>query len=156
MSTPNAFPSLHTPEAAMRAIVEFFEQLQREDVSRLGHFYRADATFKDPFNDVQGVPAITHIFAHMFDALVAPRFVITQSVQQGAHAFVTWDFVFAPRAAPSRHMTIRGATHFVLREEGGHWRIATHRDYWDAADELYAQLPVLGALMRWLKKKLAS
>jgi steroid delta-isomerase len=27
-----------------------------------------------------------------------------------------------------------------------------HRDYWDAAEELYEKLPVLGALMRWLKQ----
>jgi hypothetical protein len=25
-------------------------------------------------------------------------------------------------------------------------------DYWDAAEELYEKLPVLGGLMRWLKR----
>jgi hypothetical protein len=28
-----------------------------------------------------------------------------------------------------------------------------HRDYWDAAEELYEKLPVLGGLMRWLKTR---
>jgi hypothetical protein len=28
-----------------------------------------------------------------------------------------------------------------------------HRDYWDAAGELYEQLPLVGGLMRWLKKR---
>ena len=28
-----------------------------------------------------------------------------------------------------------------------------HRDYWDAAEELYEKLPLLGALMRWLKRR---
>jgi hypothetical protein len=27
-----------------------------------------------------------------------------------------------------------------------------HRDYWDAAEELYEKLPVLGGLMRFLKR----
>jgi hypothetical protein len=31
--------------------------------------------------------------------------------------------------------------------------IVEHRDYWDAAEELYEKIPVLGALMRWLKKR---
>ena len=31
-----------------------------------------------------------------------------------------------------------------------------HRDYWDAAEELYEKLPVLGALMRLLRRKLAA
>jgi len=41
----------------------------------------------------------------------------------------------------------------VLREDQGTWRVAVHRDYWDAAEELYEKLPVLGSLMRWLKRR---
>ncbi|WP_413888997.1 hypothetical protein [Candidatus Aalborgicola defluviihabitans] len=32
-------------------------------------------------------------------------------------------------------------------------RILDHRDYWDAAEELYEKLPLLGGLMRWLKRR---
>jgi len=28
-----------------------------------------------------------------------------------------------------------------------------HRDYWDAAEELYEKLPGVSVLMRWLKKR---
>jgi hypothetical protein len=70
---------------------------------------------------------------------------------------VTWDFLFAmPRMDGGQLQTIRGATHFVLREEAGVWRVAVHRDYWDAAEELYEKLPVVGGLMRWLKKRANS
>jgi hypothetical protein len=34
--------------------------------------------------------------------------------------------------------------------------VADHRDYWDAAEELYEKLPVLGALMRLLKRRLRA
>jgi hypothetical protein len=34
--------------------------------------------------------------------------------------------------------------------------VRLHRDYWDAAGELYAQLPLLGALMRWLQRRLRA
>jgi hypothetical protein len=44
----------------------------------------------------------------------------------------------------------------VLREEANVWRVAVHRDYWDAAEELYEKLPVVGSLMRWLKKRANS
>ncbi len=146
-----------TPEVAIQRVVHFFEHLQPTDVTRMADIYTSDAQFKDPFNEVQGVPAIARIFAHMFETLDAPRFVITQQVQQGAQCFVTWDFLFAmPRVESGRLQTIRGATHFVLREEAGVWRVAVHRDYWDAAEELYAKLPVVGSLMRWLKKRANS
>jgi hypothetical protein len=45
---------------------------------------------------------------------------------------------------------IRGGSHLRLASDG---RVEDHRDYWDAAEELYQKLPVLGGLMRWLKKR---
>ncbi|CAN1501093.1 COG4319 Ketosteroid isomerase homolog [Burkholderiaceae bacterium] len=146
-----------TCEAALQRVVDFFEQLQPADVARIADIYTADAQFKDPFNEVQGVPAIEAIFAHMFRELDAPRFVITQRVQQGVQCFVTWDFLFGMRHFDAgRTQTIRGASHLVLREEAGVWRVAIHRDYWDAAEELYEKLPVVGSLMRWLKRRANS
>jgi ketosteroid isomerase-like protein len=143
-----------TPEAALQRVVHFFEHLQPSDVAQIAQLYTADAQFKDPFNEVQGIAAIERIFTHMFEALDAPRFVITQQVHNEAQCFVTWDFFFSvPRMNKGATQIIRGATHFVLREEAGVWRVAVHRDYWDAAEELYEKLPVLGGLMRWLKKQ---
>ncbi len=143
-----------TAEAALHTVVEFFEHLQPSDLAQLDAIYTADAQFKDPFNEVQGVPAIAQIFAHMFDNLDAPRFVITQQVQQGVQCFVTWDFIFSLRSVNAGvPLIVRGASHLVLREEAGEWRVALHRDYWDAAEELYEKLPVVGSLMRWLKRR---
>jgi ketosteroid isomerase-like protein len=147
-------PNTRSAQDALEAVVHFFEHLQATDVSRISELYTADAQFKDPFNDVHGTAAIEHIFNHMFDSLDAPRFVITEQVLQGTQAFVTWDFLFViPRMDDGRTQTIRGATHFVFREDAGVWRVAVHRDYWDAAEELYEKLPVVGSLMRWLKKR---
>lgn len=49
--------------------------------------------------------------------------------------------------------TIRGTSHLVFSEEG---LVTLHRDYWDAAQELYEKLPLVGGLMRWLKKRANS
>ena len=46
---------------------------------------------------------------------------------------------------------IHGASHLKFDTTG---RIAYHRDYWDAADELYAKLPLIGPVMRYLKRRL--
>ena len=149
--------SSDSPEDALQRVVHFFEHLKPTDVARMAELYTADAQFKDPFNEVQGLAEIEHIFVHMFEALDAPRFVITTQVLQGTQCFVTWDFLFAmARIDGGTTQTIRGATHFVLREEAGLWRVAIHRDYWDAAEELYEKLPVVGGLMRWLKKRANS
>ena len=75
-------------------VVNFFEQLSPADLPRLGEIYAAEARFKDPFNEVQGVPAITAVFTHMYCALEAPRFVVHDSIASGEQCFLTWDFLF--------------------------------------------------------------
>jgi hypothetical protein len=132
-------------------IVQFFEQLSPADLPRFGEYYIADARFKDPFNDVQGVPAIAAIFEHMYRAVEEPRFVVHESIADRAQCFLSWHFLFRfKRFAPASNQVIRGATHLHLASDG---RIAQHRDYWDAAEELYEKLPAVGSLMRWLKRR---
>jgi steroid Delta-isomerase len=141
-------------QSASAALVDFFEHLAPAHLDRLAEFYRADARFKDPFNDVCGIPAIRAIFAHMFDTLEAPRFVVTERLCQGRQCFLTWDFVFRFRRwRPRQIQTIHGATHLLLDDNG---RITLHRDYWDAAEELYEKLPAISTLMKWLKKQAAT
>ena len=51
----------------------------------------------------QGVHAIAAVFAHMYRALEAPRFVVHDIVAEGEQCFLTWDFLFRfKRFAPAR------------------------------------------------------
>jgi ketosteroid isomerase-like protein len=134
----------------VQRIIEAFERLQPADVERMTELYSADARFKDPFNEVQGVAAIQRVFRHMFVALREPRFVIRDAVCEGDQCFLSWDFLFRMRRLRSDEQCIRGGTHLRLAADG---RISEHRDYWDAAEELYEKLPAVGSLMRWLKRQ---
>ena len=139
---------------AVEKIVVFFETLSPESVQRFGQFYTEDAYFKDPFNEVRGIAPIQSIFAHMYTALHEPRFVVTGRIVEGEQVFLSWDFHFRFRNFKSdQPQIIRGATHLRLAADG---RIRSHRDYWDAAEELYEKLPMVGGLMRWLKKRANS
>jgi steroid Delta-isomerase len=139
----------HSPELAR--VIDFFETIDPPAAARIDAIYAPDAWFKDPFNEVRGTEAIRRVFVHMFVQVDAPRFRITQSMQDGESAFLTWDFHFRMKRLETRTgQTIRGATHLRFAADG---RIAYHRDYWDAAEELYEKLPLVGALMRWLKRQ---
>ena len=140
-------------DARVAAIVERFESFTREDLARLSELYAEDAWFKDPFNEVRGTAAIRAIFEHMFDSLDQPRFVVRDVLAEGDQCFVGWDFLFRMKRFDRREQCIRGASHLKLTADG---RIAWHRDYWDAAEELYEKLPVVGGLMRWLKRRASS
>lgn len=153
MEQPLSPPAALTEEAVSRVIV-FFETLSPAGVAQLGELYAADARFKDPFNEVQGVPAIRGIFVHMYRSLDAPHFVVTGRLVDGDQCFLVWEFRFRFRRFDTATLqTVRGGSHLMLAEDG---RIRAHRDYWDAAEELYEKLPVLGRLMRWLRRRAAT
>ena len=131
--------------------VDFYQTLRPESLQRIRDVYSEDARFKDPFNDVHGADEIERIFAHMFDVLTSPRFVIRNTVVEGDTAFLTWDFTFHMKKwKPLVEQHIHGASHVRFDVEG---RANYHRDYWDAAEELYEKLPVIGWVIRGLRRR---
>jgi ketosteroid isomerase-like protein len=144
---------MRASDPRVQRVIEVFERLAPEDVAALDGLYAPDARFKDPFNEVLGVPEIQRIFGHMFEALEAPRFVILDVIAQGDQCFLTWDFLFRMKRFSRAEQRIHGGSHLRFAPDG---RIVLHRDYWDAAEELYEKLPAIGALMRWLKARAAG
>jgi steroid Delta-isomerase len=141
------------PDPRVARAIAAFEGLTPQALADLDTVYAPDARFKDPFNEVQGVPAIAGVFEHMYRSLDEPRFVVRDAVAEGDQAFLTWDFLFRFRRFTPELQTVRGATQLRFAPDG---RIVLHRDWWDVAEELYEKLPAVGALMRWLKRRARS
>jgi ketosteroid isomerase-like protein len=130
-------------------IVHWFETLTCETAGDVDRYYAPDAFFKDPFNEVTGAAAIGRVFAHMFDQVAEPRFRILERWVAPHGAMLTWEFHFRLHGR-AQGETVRGASHLRFAPDG---RIAYHRDYWDAAEELYAKLPAIGPFMRFLQRR---
>ena len=140
-----------THRQTFKQIANYFENISPASVGKIKELYAPTARFKDPFNDIQGHAAIEKSFHHMYQSLIEPRVVITGQVVQGDQAFLTWEFRFRfKRFDTQKEQVILGTSHLVLDAQQ---RVSLHRDYWDAAEELYEKLPWIGALMRWLKKQ---
>ncbi len=68
-------------------------------------------------------------------------------------AMLLWEFHFRARlSGRNREQLIRGVSHLRFAPDG---KINYHRDYWDAAEELYMKLPLLGGLLRYLRSAFA-
>lgn len=134
--------------AHLDALVAWYQTLSPASLARLSEFYTEDAWFKDPFQEFASREQLRRVYQHMFDTLEQPRFEVTGTVLEGDQAFLIWNMHFR---SGGRALSLHGSTHLLFAEDG---RVRRHRDYWDAAEELYEKLPVLGWLMRQLKKKL--
>ena len=138
-------------DVELNRLIHFFQTLSPLTVADMGSVYTEDAYFRDPFNEVNGVNAIKLIFSEMFVRLHEPRFVITEKIAQENSAILIWDFDFRIKSLkPNLARRIHGLSHICFAADG---RVNYHRDYWDAAGELYEQFPVIGSVMRWLKKR---
>ena len=140
---------------ALDAVIQFFETLSADSVGRIPELYARDARFKDPFNEVRGADAIERIFRHMFTQVSTPRFVVRERIHDAAGgAVLLWDFHFGVRVLGRvRTQLIHGVTHLRFAADG---KVAWHRDYWDTGEELYMKLPLLGPLLRALRRRLAA
>jgi steroid Delta-isomerase len=143
--------TLPPSDARVARLVAWYEGLSEHRLGEIDDLYRADAAFKDPFNDVSGTPAIRRVFEHMFASLQGPRFTVVDAVCEGDACLLVWNFDF--RREGGAAMRIHGASHITFADDG---RVARHRDYWDAAEELYEKLPLIGSLMRALRRRLQA
>lgn len=130
---------------ALHRLIDWYATLSPESLEALGTYYTEDAYFKDPFNEVRSREAILEIFRDMFETLEKPRFVVDDAINEGNKAFIIWQFNFGWRG---KTMSIKGGSHLRFSADG---RVEYHRDYWDAAEELYEKMPVLGWILRRLK-----
>ncbi|MDR3427546.1 MULTISPECIES: nuclear transport factor 2 family protein [Silvimonas] len=126
-------------------LLDWYCTLTPQSLAQIGLYYRADARFKDPFNDVAGLAAISRVFAHMFETTQTPHFVIREVLADADRGFVTWDFDFGLKGT---RYQVHGATRFLFDDTG---KVIDHRDYWDVAEELWQKLPLIGAPIGWLR-----
>jgi len=65
---------------------------------------------------------------------------------------LVWAFHFRFRRSGPEQV-IQGVSPLTFDDDG---RVNFHRDYWDAASELYMKLPGISLLLRLLRRKLAA
>lgn len=132
----------------LNALVDWYASLSPKSIERLRELYHEEASFRDPFNNVRGHDAIEAIFHHMFDTTEEPGFDIDAVEAHGDNAWITWRFTLRLRGTP---VSVDGATRLRFGADG---RVTEHRDYWDSM-ELFAALPLLGSITRYVKKRMS-
>ncbi|MBB4265547.1 nuclear transport factor 2 family protein [Roseospira visakhapatnamensis] len=155
MSTPNGAAVAPPPAPAAPVLmgaaryVAFFEALTPEAVERLSDVTTPDIHFVDPFNDVVGLAALQRVFRGMYKDMDGPRFRVTHRAFDGDVCFLRWEFTGRVRRLRADWRII-GMTELRFAEDG---RVRQHVDHWDAGRQFHERLPVIGALVRWVRRK---
>jgi hypothetical protein len=129
----------------------FFENLKSQDEQKkYALFFDENSHFEDPFQKVQGLSAIYKVFENMYKTLHMPSFTVEEIVCEGRVAYLRWSFVYklSPNAEEQSFVDVSRV------EFGENGKVLWHVDYWDAAQNVYEKIPLLGAVLRFIKRKI--
>lgn len=116
---------------------------------RIARVTTDDVRFVDPFNDVSGRAALQLIIEDMLTRCVGPAFEIKETALGDERAYVRWRFSFETKRG--RAIAFDGVSSLTFRSDG---LCASHIDHWDS-QEIYGLIPVLGGVIRMIKRRLA-
>jgi len=127
---------------------KYFDSLPLSEVSQLEEFYAADIQFKDPVRSVKGMEGIK-VYYEMFNAnLVQGGYKFTQQSILHDKAYLSWELELEFKT-PAKRTSVSGITVLLVGD-----KIISHRNYYDAGALYYENLPLVGPVIRLIKKQI--
>ncbi|TQV73591.1 nuclear transport factor 2 family protein [Aliikangiella marina] len=131
---------------------KLYHDLDSSNIDIIESVYAADIEFTDPFHRVDGLQALKEYFQGMYSNVKAISFEFGESIAEGNTYFIHWVMKLShPKLNGGKEITVPGATYLKVNESQ---QVIFHRDYFDAGVMLYEQLPVLGGLVKLIKRRL--
>lgn len=113
--------------------------------------------FTDPFNDVTGREGYRAVLEKMFRDVASVRSTVRDIAISGrdpARGYLRWQVAWTAKGKSTGPETvIEGVSEIRVDHQG---LIACHFDYWDPARTVYETIPVLGAVLRAIRKTIAA
>jgi len=123
-----------------------FARLTPDTQMPLAELYAPDVDFEDPLHRIVGLDALAKYFDKLNKRVVSAEFVFGTQVVAATEAALTWEMTVRIRR-PRQTIVVPGVS--VLRFDE---RITSQRDYFDVGAMLYERLPLLGWLLRKVKR----
>ncbi|MDY6829021.1 MAG: nuclear transport factor 2 family protein [Pseudomonadota bacterium] len=128
--------------------------LRAHNVDILDPLYTEQVQFADPFHRCQGRTAFKAYLRSSYANVEHIQFTFKRRVAEPPLVCLEWMLnLVHPRLNRGRPVMVPGISLLQFDEQG---RVHAHRDYFDGADLLYAQLPVVGPVVRWIRNRLSE
>lgn len=133
-------------------IIEVFNQLRADNLHILDAFYHPQLKFVDPIGEVSGLPAMKKYYENMYKSVEEIRFDFVDHIENQGKHFVSWKMTLkTPNLNGGEPMVMEGSSHINFEPETN--LVIYHRDYFDMGAFIYEQIPVIGWIIRSIKKR---
>jgi hypothetical protein len=132
--------------------LNFFKTVAPGTLPRLRELCTQDVRFRDPFRDVTGIEAFIKVFGHMFATLEDAHFLIRGHAIAGETCYIRWTFRYRMKKGGAQRV-LEGMSEAQFAPDG---RVQAHVDYFDSGMQIFAQLPVLGPVIRFIARRIGA
>jgi hypothetical protein len=150
MIMPDTHISHTSPSHLVKAFKALYARLDETSIAALDRVYAQGVHFKDPVHDIEGLVALQDYLSAQSQGLTECRFEYLDELISDNSAYIKWIMRFRHASLGNRLISVRGVSHIHFSD-----KIDFHEDLYDMGALLYEQIPVLGAVTRWLKNRLA-
>jgi len=131
-------------------LMQLYQGFTVDQLEELNNVYRDDIRFIDPFHQITGLADLKAYFARLYLNVDHCSFQFEPPQILSDRAFLVWTMQLQhPKLNQRRMFSVEGLSEIQFSD-----RVYYHRDYFDGADMLYGKLPVLGAVIRAIRKRL--
>lgn len=125
-----------------------FNSLSAGNIRGLEDVYSTRVRFADPFGSLEGIDELQAYFDKVYANVKACRFHFGDVLISEQNVSIEWTMQLKhPRLRRGREVSVHGCSRLIVSEG----RVLYHRDYFDAGEMLYENLPILGAAVRFVR-----
>lgn len=129
---------------------EYFIQMKGGDFTALNEIYSDDVIFIDPIHSINGIENLKAYFKKLDSNLIEGSFQFTDESTIDNIAYLQWEMNLKLKL-PKKNVKASGISVLIVDQ-----KIDRQRDYFDAGELFYENVPVLGRVIRFLKRKIAG
>ena len=126
-----------------------YQSLNKDNLGRLKEVYSNDVVFIDPIHQINGIDALTVYFKNLYQNMDYCNFHIKHVIEQQDKACIVWHMEYSHRKIKNgKAISVEGCSHLQFAD-----KINSHRDYLDLGQMIYEQLPLIGPVIKSIKKR---
>ncbi|USD43440.1 nuclear transport factor 2 family protein [Vibrio sp. SCSIO 43135] len=137
----------------LQRFVRVYSELGTDNLGSLNEIYHPDVQFIDPMHHVSGREDLLAYFDQLYTQIISCQFVVEHVMESGNEAAVYWTMTFSHFQLNGKApVTVQGHSHLKAVDD----QVIYHRDYLDVGAMLYEHIPLLGKVIRGIKRRAAK
>tara|TARA_R110000868_G_scaffold61524_2_gene186945 strand:- start:5751 stop:6269 length:519 start_codon:yes stop_codon:yes gene_type:complete len=145
--------AVNMTEQRSTIIREVFNQLRSTNTEILDNFYASDIVFVDPLGQINGLQSMKEYYQAMYKNVEEIRFEFKPDAINGDRHLATWVmYLRAKGLNGGEEIAVHGVSEIEFQTDSS--LAIYHRDYFDMGEFLYQHVPILGSVIKLVRKQL--